>query len=131
MTKYVLTEAHKAQFPAWRDKWIANALQTGPYDDDDKAACRVAVRGLYDAADLAAPTNEVFAAGPISAAFAASIASGVWWLRDNPGCCPGVRGTVTEEMLQRAWRRAVRVVCGVESPAETINLLGLNGSTET
>lgn len=26
--KYTLTEEHKAQFPAWRDKWIADDINS-------------------------------------------------------------------------------------------------------
>ena len=68
MTKYTLTDEHRARFPEWRDKWIANALRTGPYTEADKTRCRAAMDGLYRAADLTPPPRGVFCASPISAA---------------------------------------------------------------
>lgn len=44
MTKYTLTDEHRAQLPAWRDKWIANAMSTAPMTDADREHC---VRALF------------------------------------------------------------------------------------
>jgi hypothetical protein len=76
---------HKAQLEPTAKKWIANAMATGPYSDEDKERASIAMRGLYEAANLVAPPREVFAPSPICAAFASGIAAGVWWLRENPG----------------------------------------------
>jgi hypothetical protein len=73
---------HEAQLGAWRDRWIANALNTTPMDDNDREQMREAVRLMYDAAKLEQPRNIVFAAGPISGAIAAGVAMGVWFLRE-------------------------------------------------
>jgi hypothetical protein len=80
---YTLTDEHKAQLAPWADRWIANALNTSAMDADDRAAMVVAMDGLYRAANLEPPTRQVFHSGPISGAFAASIAGGIWWLRAN------------------------------------------------
>ena len=83
-SKYSLTPEHEAQFPAWTEKWINNAFQCGTYSESDKERARTAMRGLYRAADLEPPTLEIFCPGPVSAAIAGSIASAVWYLRENP-----------------------------------------------
>ena len=86
MTKkklYTLTDEHRAQLKPWAEKWIANAMSTKPMDDTDREAVRVAVAGLYSAADLKQPNNVVFAGGPVTASVAAGIAAGVWYLRDH------------------------------------------------
>src|SRR5215831_8801799 len=83
---YELTPEHRSQLKPWAERWIANALRTEPQSDSDKEIMRTAMRGLYAAAKLETPPKhrEVFCQGPISAAIAASVASGVWWLRENP-----------------------------------------------
>ena len=114
MTKYTLTDEHRARFPEWRDKWIANALRTGPYTEADKTRCRAAMDGLYRAADLTPPPRGVFCASPISAAIASAIAHGVWWLRRNPARHPALFGrTLTEAEIVASAREAVAVACGV------------------
>ena len=57
MKKYELTPEHRAQLKPWADKWIANAMSTKPMDDTDREAMRVAVRGLYQAANLTPPPD--------------------------------------------------------------------------
>ncbi|HET7037190.1 MAG TPA: hypothetical protein VFI42_16005, partial [Thermomicrobiaceae bacterium] len=81
---YELTPAHRKQLKPWADKWIANALNTIPMDDADRDAMKAAVNGLHAAANLDPPERIVFCASPIGAAIAASVASGVHYLRDNP-----------------------------------------------
>src|SRR6185369_10804734 len=82
--KYSLTDEHRAQLEPWRDRWIANGLNTAPMDDRDRDVMQAAITGIYGAADLPPPNRIVFCASPIGGAIAASVASGVWWLRDNP-----------------------------------------------
>jgi hypothetical protein len=55
MKKYKLTKEHEAQLKPWADKWIANAMSTKPMDDHDRDQMRIAIKGLYEAADLAPP----------------------------------------------------------------------------
>lgn len=43
---------HKAQLKGWADMWIKNAMSTKPMEDDDRAKMRVAIKGLYEAANL-------------------------------------------------------------------------------
>src|SRR5208337_2296075 len=70
----------------WAARWTANALRTATQTDEDREAMRVAMRGLYAAANLepVPEHREIFCASPIAGAIAASVASGVWWLRENP-----------------------------------------------
>ena len=67
--------------PAWRDKWIANAMSTAPMTDDDKARAREAVVGMYAAAGLA-PPRVVFVPSPFVGVFAAGFAAAIWHGRD-------------------------------------------------
>ena len=81
--KYALTEEHKAQLPAWRDKWIANAMSTRPMDDAERERIRGAIRGLYEAAGLVPPPDHriVFVPSPFVARFAGGFASWIWHRR--------------------------------------------------
>ena len=81
--KYVLTPEHEAQLPAWRDKWVANALSTAPMTDEDRTITTDAVRGMYAAADLSAP-KVIFTPSPFVARFAAGFACAHLWMRQNP-----------------------------------------------
>lgn len=95
MTKkhlYTLTDEHRAKLDPWRDKWIANALRTGPYSSTRIAKTRTAMRGLYRSANLSPPERGVFAGSPISAGIAAGVAAGVWYLRDHPSSHLGLFG---------------------------------------
>ncbi len=81
--KYELTEEHKAQLKPWADKWIANAMRTRPMDDEDRAAMRVAIKGLYEAAGKTPPPDHriVFVPSPFVARFAGGFAAAIWYLR--------------------------------------------------
>jgi len=84
MKKYILTEEHRAQIPAWRDKWIANAMSTRPMTDEDREATRVSILGLYRAAGLPLPKAIVFVPSPFVLRFAGGEAAWWWWCRrDN------------------------------------------------
>jgi hypothetical protein len=81
--KYTLLPEHKARFPEWRDKWIANAMSTKPMDDDDRAQTRAAIIGMYRSAGLEPPPESriIFVPSPFVARFAAGFASWIWHLR--------------------------------------------------
>lgn len=81
---YTLTEEHRSQLAPWASRWIANALNCEPMTDGDRDAMRTAVNGLHAAANLKPPRNIAFTASPMSAAIAAGVAAGVWWLRKHP-----------------------------------------------
>ena len=80
MKKYKLTSEHRAQLPAWRDKWIANAMSTEPMTEDDREACRDAVLRMYAAAKLPPPKHIVFVPSPFVLRFAGGFAVGIWHL---------------------------------------------------
>lgn len=80
---YEMTEEHKAQLGPWAEKWIAIALSTDQYRVEDVGRIDVAMRGLYEAANLAVPARSAIAPSPICANFAAGIAAGVLWLKVN------------------------------------------------
>jgi len=81
--KYTLTEEHKAQFPAWRDKWIDNAMSIKPMDDAEKAICREAIKDMYRSANLNPPPDHriVFVPSPFVLRFASGFASAIWYFR--------------------------------------------------
>ena len=95
--KYELTDEHREQLPVWRDKWIAIALRTEPQSAEDREKMRAAMRGMYEAAKLEPPPREVFAASPISAAIAAGIGAGIWWIRDEPEAARKLFGRLPSE----------------------------------
>jgi hypothetical protein len=116
---YTLTEEHRAQLKPWADKWIANAMRTGPYAPEERESITAAMRGLYAAANLEAPTREVFAPSPICAAFAAGIASGVWWLREHPEKHHGLfRRSLSEADIHAAMHAACAVADGKAPPVQ-------------
>ena len=82
-TKYKLTEAHRELLKPWADKWIANAMSCKPMDDADRDATRVALEGLYRAANLPWHGRVVFTKSPLVMAIAGSIGAGVYWLQRN------------------------------------------------
>jgi len=85
MKKYTLTPEHKAQFEPWKDKWVASAMSTKPMDQEEKALCREAVKGLYRAANLEPPPDHriVFVPSPFVARFAGGFAAAIWYMRKN------------------------------------------------
>ena len=75
---YELTPEHRAQLPAWRDRWIANAMSTAAMSDADRSACFDAVHGMYAAAKLPPPKAVVFVPSPFVLAFAGGFAAAIW-----------------------------------------------------
>ena len=94
---YTLLPEHKARFPEWRDRWIANALSTKPMDDEERRIVRDAVKGLYRAANLDPPPDNriVFVPSPFVGAFAAGFAAWIWWMREHK------RSAATLDVLQK------------------------------
>ncbi len=87
MTKlYQLTDEHREILKTWANPWIANAMSTKAMDDEDKAAMRVAIKGLYESGGLVPPPEHriVFVPSPFVARFAGGFAAAIWWLRKNP-----------------------------------------------
>lgn len=83
--KYSLTPKHKAQLPAWTARWNANAMSTTPMTDEDRRIMRVAIKGMYEAANLTPPPDEriVFVPSPLALRFAGGFAAAIWHLRDK------------------------------------------------
>jgi hypothetical protein len=122
MKKYELTPEHKEQLKPWADKWIANNMSTKPMDEADKEAMRVAVTGLYRAANLKPPPPEriVFAPSPFVARFAAGFAAAIWYLRKN-GSSIGRAATwaATEDATRAATEAATRAATRAATGAAT------------
>ena len=114
---------HKARLGEWRDRWVAVALHAAPQTDEDRDACRAAMRCVYAAVKLA-PVPEhrgVFCAGPMSGAIAAVIASCVWWLREHPEQHAALFGRALNEAdllaaIPAAAHRAVCAAMGAPMP---------------
>lgn len=83
MSRYTIPDEHRAQLQPWAQRWIDNAMSTAPISDEERATSEDAARRLYEAAELKAP-RVVWARGPISGAVAATVATGIWWLRQHP-----------------------------------------------
>ena len=85
MKKYKLTPEHKVQLKPWTDRWIANAMSTKPMDNADRAAMRVAIKGLYESAGLESPPDHriVFVPSPFVLRFASGFAAATWYLKKN------------------------------------------------
>lgn len=83
--KYSLTEEHKAQLPAWRDKWIANAMSTKPMDAEDRTKTHAAIKGMYAAANLTPPIDSkiVFVESPFVARFAGGFAAAIYYMESK------------------------------------------------
>jgi hypothetical protein len=77
--------ADEAKLKEWNDvHGIALAMRTTPLTESEKYKVKRAIFGLYRAANLKRPRRVVFCDGPISAAIAAGVAAGVWYLREHP-----------------------------------------------
>ena len=87
MKKYSFNDhpEHKEKLAEFRDKWIGIVLRVEPQNENDRETCRIAMRGLYAAANLEVPepTREIFVSSPLVGAVASAIAAGVWWLKEN------------------------------------------------
>ena len=104
--KYELTPEHRAQLEPWRDKWIANAMNTAAMTAEEKEMARAAVLGLYEAAKFPAPKNIVFVPSPLVAAIAGPIAAGVWHMRKDPAFARAILGASTVAATEAATRAA-------------------------
>ena len=106
MKKYTLTDEHRAQLPAWRDKWIANAMSTAPMTDEEREICRDAVRRLYEAANLPPPPRIVFVPSPFMLRFAGGFASAIWYLHKSVDS--SIAKAATRDATEAATRAATR-----------------------
>ena len=100
---------HKAELKPWADKWIANAMSTKPMDDEERAICREAVKGLYRAANLTPPPDNriIFVPSPFVLRFAGGFSAAIHWLRKNKdfklsGATHGATQRATRDATQRA-----------------------------
>jgi hypothetical protein len=117
MKKYKLTKEHEAQFKPWADKWIANAMSTAPYTEEEKEKYRDAVEGLYRAANLTPPPRHriVFVPSPFVLRFAGGYAAAIWWLRKNK------KGTATEAATSDATWDATEAATRAATEAATVD----------
>lgn len=120
MTKYELTEEHRAQLKPWADKWIANGLNTVPMDDNDRSEMQKAIKGLYEAADLKAPAQDriVFVPSPMVARFAGGFAASILEARKKGGKA-NIKFDETKPVTSEAYRAtclAVFQVVGDDVP---------------
>jgi len=108
--RYELTPEHCEQLKPWADKWIANAMSTKPMDDADRAAMRVAVKGLYEAAALKPPPDHriVFVPSPFVLRFAGGFAAGIWHRRRTMGVTEDSAHAAADGATEAATRAATR-----------------------
>ena len=81
--KFELTDAHRAQFKPWADKWIANAMSTTPMTADDKLDCIKHVKKLYSVAKLDEPKHILFVSSPFALVIAGGLAAAICELGDK------------------------------------------------
>ena len=117
MNKYELTDEHRALLPAWRDKWIANAMSTAPMTDKEREICRDAARRLYQAANLPPPPRIVFVPSPFVLRFASGFASAIWYLRKSVD--PSIAKTATYAATRAATYAATRAATYAATDAAT------------
>jgi len=72
-----LTDAERATFPGYVDRWTATGLRTGPLNADEWAQVEAAARRMYGYAGLLEPRVFLGVASPLAAAIAASVAAEV------------------------------------------------------
>ena len=72
-----LTDAERATFPGYVDRWTATGLRTGPLNADEWAQVEAAARRMYGYAGLPEPRVFLGVASPLAAAIAASVAAEV------------------------------------------------------
>ncbi len=108
--KYSLTDEHRAQLVPWKNKWVENAMSTKPMTDDDRVKCRIAVKGLYEAAGLVPPPENriVFVASPFILRFAAGFAAAIWHLRKNSDATYDATRAATSDATRAATDAATR-----------------------
>ena len=124
--KYELTPEHRAQLEPWRDKWIANAMNTAAMTAEEKEMARAAVLGLYEAAKFPAPKNIVFVPSPLVAAIAGPIAAGVWHMRKDPAFARAILGASTVAATEAATRAATWDATEAATEAATEDATGAN-----
>ena len=110
-----LTPEMEAQLKPWAEKWIANALRTGPYTQAQIDELELIIHSLYEAADLKRPGRVLICPDPICAAFAWSFAAGIWWLRENEGKHVELFGRALNE---RDYARAIASACEASGAAD-------------
>ena len=111
---YELTDEHRAQMQPWAQRWIANAMSTATMTEVDRDATRLAIRGLYEAANLQPPPTErvVFVPSPFVARFAGGFAAAIWYLRrQNQNPAQG-HWAATEAATRDATRAATGAATG-------------------
>ena len=117
--KYELTPEHRAQLKPWAEKWIANAMSTKAMDDEDRAACREAVLGMYAAAKLPPPKHIVFVPSPFVLAFAGGFASAIWHLSSGRAATRVAIEAATRNATRAATDAATRVATRIATRAAT------------
>ena len=117
---YTLQPEHRARFPEWRNKWIANALRTGLLTPEERTRVTQAIKGLYAAADLKEP-RVIFVPSPFVGAFASGFAAGVWYLRGNkiPATTDAATEAATRDATDAATLAATRAATFAATLAAT------------
>ncbi len=125
--KYEPTDEHRAMLKPWADRWIANALDNRRIGDDWPSITDH-VRGLYQSAGLKPPQKHMVIRvdGPVSGAFVSTIASAIWWLRDNPDRHRILFGVEVSDAVLKA---AISVAIGLSLKAQPLNKTATNAAT--
>ena len=93
-----LTEAQKARFDEWADKWIEIGLRTG---DADRPKFESAVRECYQYAGLEPPKVIVWTTSPLAVALAGPIAA--YFIEINKRDAVGVAVDGAVDVISRSW----------------------------
>lgn len=71
--KYTLTDEHRKVLDGWAEPWIANAMATGPYSEEELEAMPGIMRKAYSMAGLPTPQRVLRCGDPVSTVFASTL----------------------------------------------------------
>ena len=116
MTKFKHTDEQAALWSVYRDRAIEIAMRMAPQTEEDRAACREAVREMYRLAGKEEP-RVVFVPSPLMASMVTGCASWIWHVKTNTS----LRDDATRAATFAATHAATRAATDAATFAATYN----------